>query len=169
MLSRETQAASAEHMAREHILGDGAQVGRCASQDEPDETMVVQGGDDQLPEFWRQSLGRHRNNRGVRSDTGRNKRLGAARSHGGSTLVLRCQECARDELFHASGEASAVSCLVGDGVTWSVPSAATVLGAARQSRRWRWHTSIWTCGRESGAGLEATPQDSRLRGATSVQ
>jgi hypothetical protein len=65
MLSRKTQAAGAENVAYEHIVRHSAQVLRDASQDEPDETMVVQGGDDQLPQLGRQaSLRRHCNNRG---------------------------------------------------------------------------------------------------------
>jgi hypothetical protein len=63
MLSRKTQAAGAEDVSYEYIIRHSAQVGRDASQDEPDETMVVQGGDDQLPQLGRQaSLRRHCNN-----------------------------------------------------------------------------------------------------------
>jgi hypothetical protein len=87
MLSRKTQAAGAENVAYEHIVRHSAQVLRDASQDEPDETMVVQGGDDQLPQLGRQaSLRRHCNTR-----------LRAARGHGGSTLErvlgMRAMSC----------------------------------------------------------------------------
>jgi hypothetical protein len=125
-------------VAYEYIVRHSAQVGRDASQDEPDETMVVQGGDDQLPQLGRQaSLRRHCNNRGGGPTPGETSDSGLL---AGMEVPLWsvCARNARDELFHGSGEASAVSWLWGRSRGRFCCSSSRVEGSSR-SGVWRSH------------------------------